>query len=88
MPCQKNYTAKEAFQILSMTDESSRELSLSDSDSEYEPVDSCSSISNSEEERVPTKKIRQRGTWLAAEQDGRLIPQIRSAVGHTATHST
>lgn len=44
--------------ILSMTDESSGEFSPSDSDSEYNPVKSNRSVTESEEEMVPPKRIR------------------------------
>lgn len=41
-----------------MTDESSGEHSVSDTDSEYDPVESSSSLTESEEEKTPAKRIR------------------------------
>ncbi|XP_040210225.1 piggyBac transposable element-derived protein 4-like [Rana temporaria] len=52
----QTYTSKEAFQVLTLTDESSGELSSSDSD--YEPVEGSESITESEEEMISTKRMR------------------------------
>lgn len=52
------YTSEEAFQVLTLTDESSGELSSSDSDSEYEPVESSGSVTDSEEESISPKRMR------------------------------
>lgn len=50
------YTSETAFWILSITDESSGELLLSDSDSEYEPVESSSSVNRFRGGKDPSKK--------------------------------
>lgn len=67
-----------------MANESNGELSLLDSDFEYEPVDGSSSASDSEEEQLPTKRMRHSEKQQASKSSS--IPPCDMASTSDAVH--